>query len=1117
MPITSISRIQHRRGLKADLPESLNEGEFGWCLDTKELYIGNGPMWGQNTEVLTENSNNIDVIKTKFNTYNSQLSISAVRSLGSKLNDIASVKDFGAVGDGETDDTVAINTAISTLLYNNGVINNTSISLRVPLHFPAGVYCISSTLLLYPYVTLIGEGSDKTIIRVKSGSTLTSMLTTADGTGNTYANINISGSPLPEKIVVANLSLETNGSNVNIAELVRYQNIRFEDVKFVGDYSSISSDPTVFQTGARLYSIGNTVNTFDAQFVNCEFTKLAYGIYSDDPVTLTSVAHSSFYNLYKGMVFGLATNYAGPATISVTSNRFYNIRKYAIYVGNPAPAVASTSNTFKNCGSLTASTSIFWDTLSYNNLSLGDVADVAPLVTDNGTNNLIIDPQQLNLGVLFGPTGPEGPAGSVANNVRVINSTVDTPYYPMLSSVLSGNSRVQAASSLSYNLISDILSAGTMTAGRFIPTSPSVPVSGVFSPALGTVGISTGTTERVRVSSSGNVGIGTQTPATQLHLVGNLRVDNTTTSSSGIIFPDGSFQSRSASSSLNIFFKQAGLNSVTRTVQSKLEETISVNDFGAVGNGSTDDGSAIAAALVSATSRNASVEFTAPGTYRWVTPLDITGQTVSFAPAAQMNAPYVPWTVNGANVYGRAVTGTGVGPKSARINQDFRKNLVVVGDAAGATGEQRSGETMIIDVSGRCSDSEIKAFAYNTYINYGLYEGIKNNSEGTVACYNGRITVYDLIGNTSAGTKTEITPLANGVVCQWDSKPIQTWQQKNGNYYNDIVMHGPVTTSSADRENYLAGLSIYASKWSPGTTVQDGFHGSYGLTIHTDAKGGGFGGNNASGKDSYIMNAGIAIQGWSGVQGVPLAGGHDSSAQAGYDVGLQIGGSYASVWTNWTEVGSRLNTGIVVEDYQTTGIYVKSSYFGPGNPGLRVDAPVFFQHGQNEPKLNINGYGISLGEGIRFASTTPVASAMTFNSNANVYLAQVVQSATDVTLDGYWRVANGYNSQKLEVANYGTSLGQGLKFSPATNNANAMTFHNSTGTQVGRIAQSANGIVYEAGAAGGFAFAGGPTWTVGTGSPVSSQPVGSIYSRTDGTPGSCLYVRTGSGSWTAVA
>ena len=60
MPIVQISRIQHRRGKKTDLPQ-LAAGELGWVVDEQRLYIGNGtvsdgaPAVG-NTEIVTSGS-----------------------------------------------------------------------------------------------------------------------------------------------------------------------------------------------------------------------------------------------------------------------------------------------------------------------------------------------------------------------------------------------------------------------------------------------------------------------------------------------------------------------------------------------------------------------------------------------------------------------------------------------------------------------------------------------------------------------------------------------------------------------------------------------------------------------------------------------------------------------------------------------------------------------------------------------------------------------------------------------------------------------------------------------------------------------------------------------------
>ena len=50
---------------------------------------------------------------------------------------------------------------------------------------------------------------------------------------------------------------------------------------------------------------------------------------------------------------------------------------------------------------------------------------------------------------------------------------------------------------------------GIITAPSFIPWDPTVPGVGMYSPAANTLGFSTATTERVRIDSSGNVGIGT--------------------------------------------------------------------------------------------------------------------------------------------------------------------------------------------------------------------------------------------------------------------------------------------------------------------------------------------------------------------------------------------------------------------------------------------------------------------------------------------------------------------------------------------------------------------------------------------------------------------------------
>jgi hypothetical protein len=84
-----------------------------------------------------------------------------------------------------------------------------------------------------------------------------------------------------------------------------------------------------------------------------------------------------------------------------------------------------------------------------------------------------------------------------------------------------------------------------------------------------------------------------------------------------IYYDDGSSSqwveigSAGSSSSGELNFIQAGAGAVTRTMQDKARETISVKDFGAVGNGFDDDTAAIQAAINAAGPTNSTVYFPA--------------------------------------------------------------------------------------------------------------------------------------------------------------------------------------------------------------------------------------------------------------------------------------------------------------------------------------------------------------------------------------------------------------------------------------------------------------------------------------------------------------------------
>ena len=148
MAIVQISQITNRKGLEENLPQ-LAGAELGWSIDTRQLYIGNGtleegaPVIG-NTEILTEFSD-ILVTPTTY-TYKGQAAGYTVQtgptagdpvtsSLQAWFDQFATVKDFGAVGDGTTDDTDAINRALYQLF-----CREVNPQIRRSLFFPAGVY-----------------------------------------------------------------------------------------------------------------------------------------------------------------------------------------------------------------------------------------------------------------------------------------------------------------------------------------------------------------------------------------------------------------------------------------------------------------------------------------------------------------------------------------------------------------------------------------------------------------------------------------------------------------------------------------------------------------------------------------------------------------------------------------------------------------------------------------------------------------------------------------------------------------------------------------------------------------------------------------------------------------
>ena len=361
MAVIEISRIQHRRGLYADLPQ-LAAGELGWSVDEQRLFIGNGPVADGapkvgNTEILTSGANLFDLLTDYTYKGNTATVVttgaggaSITRTFQQKLDDFANVKDFGAVGDGTADDTGAVNRAIQNLLTSDATTD-----ARRTLYFPAGTYSITGAeVKIYPYTTIKGDGAEQTII-YQSDTSQDYIARTVDSNGNTGVNIGSNGATTPKHIDIEGVCFKTSGSNSGIL-LDRTEHVRFLDCKFVGTWTQ----GTAVGTGYKGIDAQSSIvyKTSHVLFDKCLFTGIQYAFSSDYDVEHINFQNCTFDILYKGIKLGESTDGStagqalGPRYVRAIGCQFDNIDLQAVHIYDNGTPKGNTFafNSFKDVG-----------------------------------------------------------------------------------------------------------------------------------------------------------------------------------------------------------------------------------------------------------------------------------------------------------------------------------------------------------------------------------------------------------------------------------------------------------------------------------------------------------------------------------------------------------------------------------------------------------------------------------------------------------------------------------------------------------------------------------------------------------------------------------------------
>lgn len=384
MAIVQISRITNRKGLAVDLPEPLAGAELGWVVDERRLFIGNGtleegaPVVG-NTEVLTEFSDILSFADqyTYQGTaagYTVQTGVTPgtpiTQSLQDRLDSFVVVTDFGATGDGVTDDTAAINRALYQLYC---VQNNTQ--TRRGLFFPAGTYIVTDTINVPSFAKLYGEGLEGSIISFNvqnwaantayasgvlvyntsnttyyrsiakvqatgisvtdtdywTSTTLpTYVMRTADSMQQTGANIATNGATPPQNIDVSEISIVTNKSNHGM--LVEKANQCYFNVNIAGPLTTAGLTTTVNGTVAVEFSSTASLPCTQIEFNGFAFSGFTYGVNTAQQIVSALFTGGSFDTLYQGILLGGASlSNGGAQGVRVTNNIFDNIYEEGVY------------------------------------------------------------------------------------------------------------------------------------------------------------------------------------------------------------------------------------------------------------------------------------------------------------------------------------------------------------------------------------------------------------------------------------------------------------------------------------------------------------------------------------------------------------------------------------------------------------------------------------------------------------------------------------------------------------------------------------------------------------------------------------------------------------------
>ena len=370
MAVLQISRIQIRRGKASTgtgFPQ-LASGEMGWAVDTQELYIGNGsvaegaPAVG-NTKILTQNDftaqgSILNLIQYIYKSNDPTIitgpdaNTPIERPIQDRLSDRVTTTDFGAVADGSTDDTAALQRAIDQLFLNSATKasadTTAGTSARVVLEMLAGRYLVTETIYIPSYATIVGAGLDKTVIEFTGTGPVFQFVDDTSTVGNYVAATTASTlyNTQPRFITIKGLTVFSDTGDQTAIQLDSVRDSLFEDIGVAGSW--ISGVPNVASKGIDMTAISSQITCQNNTFRRLRIDGFNYAVYARHDILNNTFEDCLVTDANQGFVLGedidlnLGQQF-GPRETVIASSKFIGIARHAVILIN------GSANTVTNC------------------------------------------------------------------------------------------------------------------------------------------------------------------------------------------------------------------------------------------------------------------------------------------------------------------------------------------------------------------------------------------------------------------------------------------------------------------------------------------------------------------------------------------------------------------------------------------------------------------------------------------------------------------------------------------------------------------------------------------------------------------------------------------------